>query len=490
MNTDIGMLLDEASAEMPPARLSEDLWRTGRRLHRRDLIARVVALTAAVAALLVVPSTLIPGRHAPTAGTGPDPAAVPARVHMPFPWQARVTQAPPGPATVMFSGDGALRGIDALNGEDRVAVVGRDGSYRMLNYNGGAVAGEDVQLSPDGRYVAQADNSSVIDLTTGRAHRISGPGQPELRDTPVAWAPDGRFLLTLRYRFPTGAPKIPASFVLVALDTGATTVLADVDDLQAVRTASVAAFSPDGTRVALTIGRQVRLMDTTGTLLWTAELGTRRHLAGVGAFTADGTKITTVTVRGCVGDCTSEQLAAREWSLGYLDASTGADATGPAFQPVTAMAVRVLGWRWRTDPVVETYQPMPGVTSTAGSPFNDTGDGYVTAARLIALTAGGGSQTLLDPPHDVAAIDVPRDLVEAGRFGGRDVKPRPLPVDRPFAVLGGILAVLLVVVVLATVALVRGRRRARRPMPPLPYPALPFPRPPAGGAGPAGTART
>jgi hypothetical protein len=190
----------------------------------------------------------------------------------------------------------------------------------------------------------------------------------------------------------------------------------------------------------------------------------------VGAFTADGAKITTVTAHGCVGTCDTAQLAARQWTLDYLDTGTGAAATGPALPPVTAMAVRALGWRQHSDLVVETYQPRPGVATTAGVPFNDTGDGNVTAARLVALRADGQVESLLDSPDDVAAIDIPQQLVEAGRFGGADVTPSALPVARPYALLGGALTVMLLLTVAAATLLIRSRRREGRRLAPPPFP--------------------
>jgi hypothetical protein len=476
MSARIKDLLEEAGGEMTPARLPENLWYAGRRLHRRDLLLRAMASIAVVSGLFVaVPAVL---QHAPDnqqAASDPVPAAVPGRVHLPFAWQAPVSQAPAGPATVMFSGGGTLRGNDFLGGEDRVAVVGRNGSYRMLNGNAGATAGEDVLLSPDGRYVAQADNGPatdgwllIIDLTTGKTRHLTMPGRPELSGVPVAWAPDGHSLLALRYSpsGTTGNPTYLATFVLVNLDTGATTTLAQAGDIGSVRTASAGAFSPDGHRLALSIGRQLRLVDTAGRTLWTTELGQDRYLAGVGAFTADGGKITIATVHGCVGTCDSTQLGARRWTFGYLDATTGADATGTALAPVHAMAVRALGWSQRTELVVETYQPMPGTSTTAGTPFNDTGDGNVTAAELVALRANGHIGTLLDPPDEVAAIDVPRQLVVAGRFSGADVAPRPLPVARPYIVLGGVLTALPFVAVVVVALLIHTHRRNRRPIPP------------------------
>src|SRR5690606_22765311 len=124
-------------------------------------------------------------------------------------------------------------------------------------------------------------------------------------------------------------------FVLLDLVTGTSTVLSDYLSFHELRAASQGAFAPDGAHLVLSEGSTVRMVDRNGETLWSRDLGPRRHLAGVGAFTPDGTRIVTVTLDGCLDHCDEAALAARRWTFGYLDAATGADASGPTLPPVT-----------------------------------------------------------------------------------------------------------------------------------------------------------
>jgi hypothetical protein len=376
--------------------------------------------------------------------------AVPAHLYHPWMWQATVQQAPAGPASVLFSGAGSvgLRGSDIFDHEGKVAVVGRDGSYRMLLYGGReTVAGEEVQLSPDGRYVAQdfVDEPvitgwiAVTDLTTGRSRSFRGPDDATCCARPVAWSRDGHSLLAVSYD--GGVPNTfdpvthmgiqPARLTLLDLTSGAVRPLLDLGDLNKLRTASLAAFSPDGQHIAVTVGDQIRLIDTTGKVEWTASMGPRRYLGGVGAFTPDGRRITVLTLDGCQDKCDRAALGARRWRFGYLDAATGVDSTGPVPAPVTAMAVRMMGWRYGTDVVAMTYRPEPDASSDGG---NDTDFWAVGGVKLVALRADGATEVLLDPPDHVVGMDVAQDLLEAGRFGGPAREPTALPA-RPLILL-------------------------------------------------------
>ncbi|MEH1127431.1 WD40 repeat domain-containing protein [Micromonospora sp. CPCC 206061] len=443
MTARLARALADLAEQMPAAPVQDDLWRRGRRQRRRHHLAvAACVVVATLAVLLAVPALL--ARPAPMEfgdGTG----AVPKTVYLPWMWQATVQQDPRGPAALLLSGDSiGLRGTDLIDHEGKIAVVGRDGSYRTLLYGGSErVAGEDTVLSPDGRYVAQdylAGESYgrvlVTDLTTGKTKRYDGPDGADCCAVPVAWRPDGGALLLaqLRAGSPTEADPVSGNYLrpgrLVQLDlaTGAALSLVPFDDFAKVRTASLAAYSPDGRRIAVATGERLRLLDAgTGATLWTAELGERRYLSGPGAFTADGQRIATVSLDGCLDQCDSARLAARQWRVDYLDANSGAEATGPAMGPVTAMAVRALGWRDGTDLVAVTYRPENGVRKDASTGWRDTGFWEVGDASLVALRPDGTVETLLDPPDAVLSIDVARDLLEAGRFGGEAQRPGVFP---------------------------------------------------------------
>jgi hypothetical protein len=426
--------LAEAAEPMPPARLPANLGRRGRRARRRERLAALTVTVAAVlAAGLTVPTWLFGASGAPAAGDGGD--AVPARLHMPWMWQGTVAQSPPGPASVLFSDDsGGLRGEDHFfDDEGKVAVVGRDGAYRMLLYGNYVemVAGENVLLSPDGREVAHDHVASdqgwmvVTDLSTGESRTYRGPDGELCCGEPVAWAPDGRALLVLAHIGPT-TDHLPSYLALLDLTTGRARKLLDLGDRWKLRTASLAAFSPDGRHIALNVFEEIRLLDTEGETIWRHSLGPRRVLAGVGAFTPGGGLVTTLTLDGCLERCDTAALAARRWRVGYLDARTGAEAMGPALPVVSGLAVRALGWRHASDLVVLSYRPAPGAAKTELE-WDDTAYSVVGDVTLLALAPEREPETLLDPPDAVIGIDVARDLLTAGRFGGASPRPSVFP---------------------------------------------------------------
>jgi hypothetical protein len=211
-----------------------------------------------------------------------------------------------------------------------------------------------------------------------------------------------------------------------------------------LRTASRGAFSPDGQRIVLTEGGTVRLLDRTGRVVWSTELEGNRYLAGAGAFSPDGTRIAIADLNGCLTECDRDALAAREWSFSYLDAATGRPAAGPRLPVVTGSAVRALGWSRGRDLVVLRHQPEDDAYRASDDEYwNDTGweeTGHIT---LLALEPGGGTRTLLDPPDGVLTMDVARDLLEAGRFGGPTPRAAPFPAR-------GVIGVALVPIVALT----------------------------------------
>jgi hypothetical protein len=471
--------LREALAELgestPHARLTPDVWQRGRRARRRaQFVQSAAALT--VALLVVLLSWSAAGPRSFNAADSGD--AVPAKVVLPWMWQATVQMDPPGPASLLFGGDSiGLRGTDLIDSEGKLAVVGRGGDYRMLLYSGwdSVAAGEDALLSPDGTRVAHpyvldsgldGEGLVVTDLTTGRSRQYRG-GQASGCCLPMAWAPDGRTLLAtisgdLTTDPQTGILSPVQRPVLLDLTTGTLSPLGEYQPGHRVRTASRAAFAGDGQRFALAEGNTLRLLDRAGAEQWRAELGDRRYLAGVGAFSPDGTLIATVSLDGCLQECDERALAARQWAVGYLDAATGRPVAGPAFAAVTGMAVRALGWTRFGELVVLRYLPEQDATKTSGQEWNDTGwyeTGHVT---LLALAPDGSTRTLLDPPDGVLTMDVARDLLTAGRFGGPSPTASILPARGIILVALVPAGILTAVIAGATFAIVwRRRRRAR-----------------------------
>ncbi|GAA3750970.1 hypothetical protein GCM10022225_39170 [Plantactinospora mayteni] len=485
MTAHLREVLAEVGESMPPARLTPDVWRRGRQARRRSRLRRSGAAGLVVLLVaLALPWSL--SRPYPVPWTAGDAGpAVPSRLALPWMWQATVQMDPPGPASVLFGGDSiGLRGTDIFDSEGKLAVVGRNsGDYRMLLYGGwdSIAAGENALLAPDGTRVAQSylegsgldatAGVTIVDLTTGRSTQHGarhGTGCCE----PVAWAPDGGSLLVSV----TGSAEVtdpntgyiwhPERLALLDLATDALVPLRDFTPARAIRTASRAAFAPDGQTLAVTEGSMVRLVDRTGTVRWSAELGDRTYLAGTGAFSADGSRITTVTLDGCLDECDEAALAARRWSVGFLDAATGRPLPGAGFAVVTGLAVRALGWANGRELVVLRYEPEAGAHKTRDQGWNDTGwyeTGHVT---LLALGPDGSTRTLIDPPDDVLTMDVAQDLLTAGRFGGPSSTASMFPARGIIWVaaipLGCLSAVVGVVALLVVYAVRRRRTAARR----------------------------
>jgi hypothetical protein len=475
-------MLTEATETTPPVTLAADTWQRGRRARRRARTLGTAAVVAVVALLAVaIPPVVRTVATGPVDGGPADGgASVPADVDIPWMWQATVQQDPPGAAAVLFGGDASfgLQGTDIFDSEGKLAVVGRDGDYRMLLYAGmnSITAGDDVQLSPDGtrvahNYVIASDISEyggglvITDLTTGRSTFYPTPADGGVCCTPVAWAPDGRSLLARQISDAVGTAT---RLVLFDLDNGNTKPINAYGRADHIRTASAGAFAPDGQSFVVTEGTKVRLTDRTSKTLWTADLGPRRYLAGVGAFTPDGTRITTVTLDGCLDTCDTAALAARRWTFGYLDARTGKDVAGPALPPVTGLSVRALGWSRGTELVALRYAPEVGAHKSARDQrWNDTGWDQTSHVTLVGLGPDGATRTLLDPPDGVLDMDIPRDLLEAGRFGGPSSSPSIFPARSiiwyaavPF---GCLLLTVGTVAWLTVRAVRRSRRRWREP---------------------------
>lgn len=412
--------------QAPTVRLPEGLWRRGRRLRRR----RLAAATAAVAVLalaLAVPMVGAVGRGGASwltpARSGP---AVPATVYPPLLGQATVRASPPGPAAILVSGEGPFAGhdLDWYRFEGRSLVVGRDGAYRLVRTTFGGEAGQSMLLSPDGRYVT-GDNTlegaqwgwaepalAVLDLTTGQVRRY------DHGVVAVAWAPAGRRLLVRE--------REPARLSLLDLESGAVRPLLDLGDAR-FRPAWAAAFSPDGGRVAVQVGDTLHVIDLAdGARRVLAELGSRRRLAGVGAWLPDGSRIAVLEMSGCETDCDNRALNSRVYRIRYLDAGRGVEVSGPRLDEVVAIGCRLLGWLPGGGAVVVRHDANSFVhNGPLPVAWGETDTDVVGSVELIGLRPGGGRARLVELPAGARHVDVPRDLVEAGAFGG----PSPSVVE-------------------------------------------------------------
>ena len=507
--------LVHTAEELPAARLPADLWRHGRRRHRRR--QAVVGVAAALLAVLVaVPvfgglrADSRPVGDGGSAGTG----AVPSRLYDPWPWQATVGQSPNGPAALLVSG-GSLGYTSpdwpGMYGS-KIGMVGRDGSYRMLRYGLMRMqASQDVLLSPDGRYVVghvsledllflggDRPELTLVDLVTGSSSSLKLPDLAARRQTPfpVAWSPDGRHLLLRGYApppagsepdaylagfdGPTEAPSSMGSLWLLDLTTGRTSHLLDLG----TAIPRYAAFSPDGGAIVVQAGGALLRVETaTGTSRTLAGLGTLgrfAQLAGAGAWRPDGNAIAVFSVAdGCDRYCSNQARNQRRWQLGFIDATTGVALPATGFDRVRGASARIAGWRSDGTAVLVRYldaEHHPGPSIDAPESFVAVRD-----VDLLALAPGGGTRSLIERPENtIWDIDVASDLVTAGAFGGPAPEPSMFPVASWVYLAGAVSLTLAGVagsVLVLIIRTVRRRRREQRMVPPLPragpWPGLP-----------------
>jgi hypothetical protein len=474
-------VLARTAEQMPAARIADDIWRQGTRRHRRR---RATALgTVLVVALLAAAPWALSGR-AGTVATGAGPGTVPARFDAPWPWQQDVAAAPPGPAALLVSGSAGLSmgtwDLPFLPQGSTLAVVGRDGSYRRLPAGRYQQAGQDLLLSPDGRYIAGSmdlvvptdDPSgtsvvSILDLDSGKVRRLPAvaPGAPTGLWSPLVWSPDGKSIVAYVDDRVDGTAL---SLRLLDTQTGTARTLMALNSPpgQLPRVA----FSPDGKRLAVGLpGRLVTIDIATGASHELTSLSSGQQLAGPGAWSPDGRNLSMLTIDGCLASCPVSRINARTLRLSSVDAATGAPATGSGFDSLTGASLRLLGWRSDGDAVVVRYvdQALPG------DPVTDTSD--VTAFKpvgdvdLIALHPGGGRTTLLDKAaQQVMDIDVPADLIRYGQFGGPARAPSFFPL--PGWIWAAAVVLLVVVAGLSSIPIlvwlrIRKIRRGYRPHP-------------------------
>jgi hypothetical protein len=393
VNTDeqtVAAALRQLSTDVQPVRVPDDLWVRGRRRRRLQLIA-VVAGVVALLVLIAVPLAWAPRSHRPVPSEPRQ--SIPSKVRAPMPLQPNLVSAPNGPASVIVTGPGGFGANDVFGYDDRAIAVGRDGLYRYIRDVSGVNAGENLLLSPDGRYVADGASlegvdpaesgpdwqsmAGVMDLTTGKVRTYR-------EGSPVAWSPDGRLL----------TKALSGLLRLVDVGTG---------EMVPLRVgADTVAFSPDGRRLALQLGRELTVLDLdTYAVRAVAELGARQVLAGPGAWSA-GDRLAVWDGADCLPACPTSYTDVR---LSFVDISGGA-VTQAGFDPVRAVSARLLGWQSDGDAVV-----VLAMTS-----FEPAGP-HVGAPQVLALHPGGGRTALITVTADADRIDIARTMLD--RFGGQ-----------------------------------------------------------------------
>ncbi|MDZ5662927.1 hypothetical protein SFC79_14215 [Nocardioides sp. S-58] len=413
---------------------------------------RIVGGAAAVIGLGSAAFVLaLTGRSGP-ATTDPDAVAVPAELAGYSHLTGRVSDSAPGAAVALYQHG---FGVELLDSPQAVVLGAGGDTYRRVDVaerRAGAETQGDpapMLLSPDGTKVAVGDHDTdrpdvvVVDLVTGETTEHALPAGRSV--VPVAWSSDGRtvaHLLSPEPTSPYSGGRITGDVGLLDLSDDSTTVLEE-------RTAVAAAFSPDGSELAV---------ERTGTAarISVVDLGTEARrdveadgvLAGPAAWSPDGRLLATTTTRPDPG--APGEPPGRPTGLTFVDvADAGAEVPAPL--PLSlAGPGRVLGWSGPEEVVVlldtENDDPCCGsdTLTLSGVPLDGS-----APAPLMRLT-------------DLGSFGVGRFQLASATVDDLRVV-RPTEVDRgpwPLALRGCL--VLLVGLVAWLVARSALRRRSRR----------------------------
>jgi len=103
-----------------------------------------------------------------------------------------------------------------------------------------------------------------------------------------------------------------------------------------------------------------------------------------------------------------------DYTLSYVDVTTGSVVEGPDLQPVRAERPSLLGWQSDGDAVVAlTFRMNELALHTCAGPSCPSMRWQ--PPTVVALHPGGGQTTLVTTPASADRIDVARDLLD--RFG-------------------------------------------------------------------------
>lgn len=271
-----------------------------------------------------------------------------------------VSDSPPGRAVALFQHGW---GVEFMDFPQAVAVGAHGDVYRRVDLAEDR-AGPETQgdpapmlLSPEGTRVVVGDHDSdrldlaVLDLGDGE---VTTHALPEGHSAvPVAWSPDGRLVAYLAGATPTN----PYSGMPIEGDVGLLDVSSgEVHTLAGATEVSTAAFSPDGSELAVqrssTAGGTVEVFDLEGGGRRSLDLPAGHQLGGADAWSPDGALLATSRVPFPCLDLVEEArwtACQEEWEsipdvIAFV-AATGRPTEVPEpLEGAVAESRRVLGW--------------------------------------------------------------------------------------------------------------------------------------------------
>lgn len=393
---------------------------------------------AAVIALIVLTTA---GCASGTEQPAGDPrAGVPSELRIPPLWTGTVEQSAPGRAAVLFGGSATTNDWS----EGRFGAVSVDGDrYRVVDDGPYTPPGFEALLSPDGSLVARP--GGLWDLTRGAGRESSG--------TPLAFSPDGRFLVSAAdAEFVDGDRYVTPHVEVRDLTGTAAPVRVPVGSAW-VPPGWSAAMSVDGRQLALQVRDDVWLVDPrtegAGPVRRIALAGAR--LAGPAAWSPRGGTLSVVRRSSCE----------RCWQLERRDVTDGR-SDGTRYPAVTSAAyVRVIGWRDGVD-AVALVGAGPGDDrlddhDSAWGPYKDD---TVHQVSLVVLRPGAPApEVVWRTPAGVSEADVAAGIAATALV--RRSGPASYGPPHPLMSIAGGLAVVMTAAVGGGVMAAR-RRRARR----------------------------
>jgi hypothetical protein len=383
------------------------------------------AVGLAVAALVLV----LTGQ-----GSSPAPAASPAVPEELAAYShltGSVSSSPPGPVVALWQHG---YGVELLDFPQAVVLGAGGDTYRRVDVAEGR-AGAETQgdpapmlLSPDGTRVAVGDHDTerpdvvVVDLRTGGTTRHSLPAGRSV--VPVAWSMDGEALASLasdEATNPYSGGRITGDVALLDLTDDAAEVL-ELD-----RSATGAAFAPDGSEIAVDQSGVVTVVDL--------QDGDQRNLevdgvlAGPAAWSPDG-RLLAVTTVGPTDVAPGVEAPGIPTGLSFVDADGRGD-TVPDPVPLDLTGPgRVLGWAGPGEVVTVLAGDGADEQTLSGVPLDGTEPR--TLMRMDDLGSYGvGRFQLASNTAETLEVVTPADV---------DRGPWPLPVRSLAAILAGLAA--------------------------------------------------